>query len=412
MAHHQQIGSRVMLICPPYHSHLQAFDALACALRARGHQVRSLTQPGPPPDTGRGLRHEVRIGAARTDALCRSGPAQIARFRPDLILGDQTEPAAGLLARHLGVPMVSIACALPFDAEPTLPLPFLGWSPVSSPRAIERLKTARRIAQWVMGPQSRVITAWSAAWGLGDRRDFTDCVSDLMTLSQTAPGFDHPRPFGGHRIRYTGLFCPPLAGPFPDDIRPDPDRPLIYVSLGTLQGHRLALLSRIARACTRAGAQVLVTHGGALTPDQARRIPATWVRDFVPQRAILTRADLCVTHGGLNTAMECLEQGVPMLALPLTNDQPGVAARIVASGTGLRLTPAFAIETRILAALRRLLADRTFRDRAHRFARQSAAWPRAAGAVDLIETLLPSHGRSDELAHGTQGRDRKAVVDP
>ena len=50
--------------------------------------------------------------------------------------------------------------------------------------------------------------------------------------------------------------------PLPCDIRPDPDRPLVYVSLGTLQGHRHRLLARIARACRRAGAQVLVSLGG------------------------------------------------------------------------------------------------------------------------------------------------------
>jgi UDP:flavonoid glycosyltransferase YjiC (YdhE family) len=38
---------------------------------------------------------------------------------------------------------------------------------------------------------------------------------------------------------------------------------------------------------------------------------------------------------GLNTALECLTQGVPMVAIPITNDQPGVAARIAEKKTGL-----------------------------------------------------------------------------
>jgi zeaxanthin glucosyltransferase len=46
---------------------------------------------------------------------------------------------------------------------------------------------------------------------------------------------------------------------------------------------------------------------------------------------------LCVTHAGLNTTLESLAQGVPLVAIPITNDQPGVAARILASGTGLFL---------------------------------------------------------------------------
>lgn len=396
MVQYDRLAARILMICPPYPSHRQAFAALAEELRARGHHVRFLagdtvrSRPCLPPDSrphSARLRGEIAAGAARTQMLCRLGPAAIAAYRPDLILGDQTEPAAGLLSRHMRIPMVSIACALPFDDEPGVPIPFLGWRPDHSERGIERLRTARRIAQWVMRRQSRVIQTIALDWDLGPLRDFTDCVSPLMTLAQAVPGFDHPRPVTGGRVRHMGLFRAPVAEPLPCDIRPDPDRPLVYVSLGTLQGHRHRLLARIARACRRAGAQVLVTLGGQ-SAEGARDIPADWVRSFVPQRAILERAQVCVTHAGMNTVMECLEQGVPMLALPLTNDQPGVAARIARTGTGLRLSPRWASEARIHDALCRLLDDPSFRANARGFAQDAPHWPRAAGAADAIEGVL------------------------
>jgi zeaxanthin glucosyltransferase len=37
----------------------------------------------------------------------------------------------------------------------------------------------------------------------------------------------------------------------------------------------------------------------------------------------------------LNTVLEALAQGVPQVAIPVTNDQPGVAARIADKKTGL-----------------------------------------------------------------------------
>src|SRR2546422_7887921 len=58
------------------------------------------------------------------------------------------------------------------------------------------------------------------------------------------------------------------------------------------------------------------------------------VVEFAPQLELLKRAALCITHAGLNTALECLSNGVPMVAIPITNDQPGVAARIEWTGTG------------------------------------------------------------------------------
>lgn len=58
------------------------------------------------------------------------------------------------------------------------------------------------------------------------------------------------------------------------------------------------------------------------------------VVEFAPQLELLKCAALCITHAGLNTALECLSNGLPMVAIPITNDQPGVAARSEWMGTG------------------------------------------------------------------------------
>ena len=63
------------------------------------------------------------------------------------------------------------------------------------------------------------------------------------------------------------------------------------------------------------------------------------VVNYCPQIQLLERSAACITHAGLNTALESLAQGVPMVAIPITNDQPGVAARIAWSGTGVVLPP-------------------------------------------------------------------------
>ena len=53
-----------------------------------------------------------------------------------------------------------------------------------------------------------------------------------------------------------------------------------------------------------------------------------------PQLRLLDRAALAITHAGLNTALECVARGVPMVCLPVTNDQPGVASRVEWLGLG------------------------------------------------------------------------------
>ncbi|MFC3632068.1 glycosyltransferase [Paracoccus angustae] len=401
---------RAVLITPPLPSHLRAFEALALELTRRGHEAVFVTEPGvalqggmaqaalpgpPARPQPRRLPAEILAGARRTGRLCRDAPPVLRGLAPDLILGDQMEPASGLLARALGVPLVSVACAVPMDPEPGIPLPFLGWPHDPSARGLRRNAGGERVADLLMLPQSRVIRRWARTWNLGDLRRLQDCLSPDLTLSQTVPGFDYPRPANGARIAQLGPFRRGQERQeFPSDIRPDPGRPLVYVSLGTLQGHRAGLLSRIAAACRQAGAQVLVSHAGCLSEDRARAIPADWVRAFVPQQAVLERADLCVTHAGLNTALECLAAGVPMLAVPLTHDQPGVAARIARCGAGLRLQPWQRGSSRIRDAAARLLSDPRFRASARGFAAQADRWPGAAGAVDRIEALVSSRTRA------------------
>src|SRR6266853_6737775 len=66
--------------------------------------------------------------------------------------------------------------------------------------------------------------------------------------------------------------------------------------------------------------------------NRSRRTQSSYVERR--RLSLLKRAALCITHAGLNTSLESLAQGVPMVAIPVTNDQPGVAARIAYTKTG------------------------------------------------------------------------------
>jgi MGT family glycosyltransferase len=81
--------------------------------------------------------------------------------------------------------------------------------------------------------------------------------------------------------------------------------------------------------------QVVLTVGQNVKPQCLGTIPSNViVVPAAPQIELLKRAALCITHAGLNTALESLAQGVPMVAIPIGYDQPGVAARIAHHGVG------------------------------------------------------------------------------
>src|SRR5690606_11963874 len=160
-----------------------------------------------------------------------------------------------------------------------------------------------------------------------------------------------------------------------------------------------SLFRRIALACRRLDMPLLISHCGGLTAQEVARLTrdgASLVTDFVPQREALAQAAVVITHAGLNTVLDALEVGTPMLALPIAFDQPGVAARIEHAGVGLRMNHRLASPGRIGNALKRLLREPAFGRRAARLGEEVRCAGGAERAAVLIEAAIL--GRMPEVA--------------
>ncbi|MBO0663675.1 glycosyltransferase [Jiella sp. MQZ9-1] len=407
------------LLCPPYYSHLRLFEALGAELFRRGHRLHLVVNAGAGPMVGGdtvgmsvqtvGVRspralarltaraaggggplsvlRTVHDAAKLTDEFCRGGPALLRSLGVEAVIGDQMEPAAGLLARHLRLPQISLAAALPVHDDPSVPLPFLSWPYDSSEAGLKRNRGGVMIARWLLAEQRRVIAKWASRFGLGRLESLSDCLSPRCQISQLTESFDFPRP--PSPIRHAVGPIRTVAGsaaPLP--LRRAFDRQLVFASFGTLQGHRAGLFRKIAAACRWIGADCVVAHCGRLSPAQAKTIDAAFVTDFLPQRAMLHEADLCVTHAGMNTVLDALEAATPMLAIPMAFDQPGIAARIVHHEVGLRLSPRHATVRAIAACLERLLSEASYARNARAIGRDIEAPGGVARAADLIEAAV------------------------
>ncbi|BDA86177.1 oleandomycin glycosyltransferase [Aureimonas sp. SA4125] len=399
------------LICPPFYSHVRVFEALAEALAARGHRATfvlnaggerlvatggpGVVTTGPGGDLDRiikraaqpngplGILRTVADTAGLTAALCRDGPALLKAIGAEAIIGDQMEPAAGLLAAHLGLPLVSVACALPVNAAPGVPLPFLGWPYDPSPAGLKRNRAGEKVAAFLLRRQRRTIEAWAARFDLGRRTTMEDCVSPILQLSQCPAGLDFPRPPHPHFHAVGPIRKAAPEASLPFDI--DPKRPFVFASLGTLQGHRLDIFKVVASACRRMGAQLLVAHCGGLSAAQAACIGADFVTDFAPQAAVLARADACMTHGGMNTVLDALQAAVPLLVIPIAFDQPGIGARVVHHGVGRMLPRRGLTPATLESALRPLIERPEATARAAWLGREIAKAGGATLAARLVE---------------------------
>src|SRR5205807_10507854 len=88
-------------------------------------------------------------------------------------------------------------------------------------------------------------------------------------------------------------------------------RPLVYASMGTLQNRQKHIFGIIAEACAGLDVQLVLSLGGGGKPEDMEELAGgPIVVEFAPQLELLKRAALCITHAGLNTALECLSNGV------------------------------------------------------------------------------------------------------
>lgn len=397
--------ARIAFGLPALPSHAAVHGVLARSLRARGHDVAFFgadalrllaAREGAgflPLGTAEGdlraagLARTLWVTAAATRNFATRGPDALARWTPDLVIADQTEPGASLAAEAAGIPRATLAAALPMDRAEGVPPPFVDWPWQAGPEGARRAQGGWRVADALMTLQSRALADGCRRHRLPVRRRLDDWIAPRLDLHQMVPSLDYPRLAQPAGVQAVGPLREGTIGAADVDPR---GRPLVFASLGTLQGGRRGLLAEIAAAAADLGVCLAIGHAGGLTEAEAAALPGTpLVRAFFPQRAILACAAACVTHAGMNTVLDCAAAQVPMVAIPLGFEQPATAARLAHHGAARVLPPRRATRATIRDALRAVLDQPSFRAALARPAAEIAAAGGVSRAADLIEAMLP-----------------------
>ncbi|MHB8418735.1 MAG: glycosyltransferase [Myxococcales bacterium] len=385
--------ARFLFVVPPLAGHVNPTVSLGHVLAARGHMVawaghpsavRPLLAPGsallPLPEgdaAGLGERLRARTGEARGLAafkqlwedfllpLARSMrpvlEAAVAEFEPDVVLVDQQALAGSIVARRRS----------------------LCWATLSttSARLADSLAGLPRVKEWIDGQLAQL---WRES-GLeaGPEPDLSPSLILVFSSELLAGAGRFPR-----QALFVGpaLDGRPPAADFPwDRLVGGADKRLL-VSLGTVNAERGAAFYRVlADALSGEDLQIILAAPSALLPNA----PANFiVQPRVPQLALLPRVRGVVCHGGHNTVCEALAHGLPLLSLPIRDDQPVIAQQVVDAGAGLRLRFGRTTAAELREAVRRLLEDPALRAAASRVADSFQRAGGARAAADAVEKLL------------------------
>lgn len=116
------------------------------------------------------------------------------------------------------------------------------------------------------------------------------------------------------------------------------DRPVIYISLGTIIKGDTSFFQKCIEAFRGENVDVIISIGQKFDIKKLKNVPGNiHIYPSVPQVDVLEFADVFVTHGGMNSVSESLVKGTPMVVIPFVSDQPVNAGQIEKLGLGKKL---------------------------------------------------------------------------
>ena len=174
------------------------------------------------------------------------------------------------------------------------------------------------------------------------------------------------------------------------------DRPLIYISMGTVINDRPDFYGKCIEALKQLNADVIISCGNTADPGAYGKLPDNIkIYPYVDQLEILSKADLFITHCGMNSVSESLYMSVPMVLYPQTGEQFAVARRTVEIGAGIILTDDTV--SGIRSAVNEILSSDKYGKAAEKCSTDFRSCVGAAGAADFIENAPHSSDGTDVI---------------
>ncbi|MEV8376385.1 glycosyltransferase [Kribbella sp. NPDC056861] len=386
---------RVALLTTTQHGHLNPYIPVVKALQAAGAEVELMllsADGGTLDDQRRQALGTTKVHAIGEVAMppWSGDPAQIGPMLRSSPVASQTAEALREVA-----PDFALVDSLPVTAAAMVGAQVSGtpygmiWANLGGvcPREHRR-------ARWAYDEQvGDYLTENGVLWSARTH----SARSPILNLMPTIPSLVGDDAVTDDGVQLIGL--PGAAGERGDEVtcpdlqKLDPERPVVFVSFGTIFYRRPELLRTVILGALATGAQVIAAVGDLADelklPDEVVTAP------YLPQREVLERADVFVTHGGYNSVAESIRAATPMLVVPLAVDQPIQGFFVDRAGFGTSLDPAAATEQSVTDAVADLL-DPSKDYRARLQAVQPECGNSAARTAELVVSTVESLQREGQ----------------
>lgn len=410
------------LICPSSTGHLNTMLPLGKELQRRGHRVtlfgildaqantlaaglefqaigeseyplgtvaQVLTQLGKLSGMT-ALQYTISWIGKTADFFLRELPQALKAAGVEALLIDQVSPGAATVADFLGIPFITICSAVVLNEEATIPPGFTTWGYSTALWSILRNRVAYSFFDRIAQPVQDVIDEYRRQWKLPLQSHPNQGYSQLAQISQQPAELEFPRQHLPQCFHFTGPYHSSTGRQIADfPLEKLTGQPLIYASMGTIQNRLLGTFENIAEACVGLDAQLVISLGGSATPDSLPNLPGSpLVVEYAPQLDLLQKATLTITHCGMNTTLESLTNAVPMVAIPVTNDQPGIASRVAWAGAGEVVPLGKLNVSRLRTAVKRVLTEDTYKNNASRLQAAIRGAGGVSRAADIVEQVI------------------------
>ena len=383
---------KIVFFCIPAHGHTNPTLGVVRELVSRGHQVwyysysflrekieaagaifvscddYNMEQKLSPADSarmGKDLAFSTRILTDTTLALDDKVCADMKLLKPDCIVADSMAIWGKAVALKLNIPFVSSTTTFAFNQASAKIMKQSIGEMMKMLFALPKVQKDVRRLQKKGYPVKNIL-------------DILQNDNQTHTIVYTSPEFQPCAETFSDRYVFVG----PSIRPVMQSIEKTREK-LIYISMGTVNNNLLSFYKTCLSAFENTPYQVILSVGNLVSLNEFGKLPEhISVFSHVDQIAVLKKADVFISHCGMNSVNESLYFGVPLIMLPQTSEQSGVAERVSQLGAGIRLHKPDADAIR--NAVEKIFADSSYKQNAHKISDGFQKCSGSKGAADKI----------------------------